>query len=512
MQDAHQSGEGGSWWARYTRWTDRLYLSIRARILISYFLLLLAAATYLINRMWKDVRPYYREAQEEVMVDAAYLLASIAAGQWGSSGPDLPGLQSAFASLREQRFSAPIYEMEKTQADLYAYVTDASGKVLFNTLDGEAVGSDYSQWNDVLRTLRGEYGARTTHLALNGVESSVIFVGAPIIVGGKTVGVFTLAKPTSSMQGYLERTRRRILFLGIGAAAGVAIVGALLSAWITYPIRNLIDYAQAVRDGRPARLPYLGHSEMRSLGHAFEEMRDALEGKDYVHRYVQTLTHELKSPVAAIRGAAELLEEEMPTADRQRFLKNIHSEVARIQEAIDNLLLLASVETRKALERVSRIDLRELAAKACSQLAHRARLKGITILPELAEGEGSGASSAMMVEGDAFLLERAIAGLLENAIDFSPAGSSVHLHLSAAGSGAIRLIISDSGSGIPDYAMERIFERFYSLPRPDTGRKSSGLGLALIREIVLLHGGRISLANREHGGVDAVLELPANSR
>jgi len=491
------------WWSRYTRWTQRLHLSIRARILICYFLILFAAAAYFLNRMWEDVRPSYREAQEEVMVDAAHLLASLAEQTWGDAGPDPGLLQRAFERVRERRFSAHIYDLEKTRADLYAYITDARGIVLFNALDPTETGSDFSRWNDVLLTLKGRYGARSTHLEVNGVETSVLFVGAPIVVNGETVGVFSLAKPTSSMQAFIERTRWRILWLGTGAIAGVALVGVLLSAWITYPIQNLIRYAKEVRDGRPARLPYLGHSEIRTLGHAFEEMRDTLEGKDYVNRYVRTLTHELKSPVAAIRGAAELLEEEMPPEDRKRFLANIHAETARIAEAIESLLLLASVESRKALERARRVDLLAVVARVGDRLEPRAALKGVSIRRELPAQDGEPA----WVAGDEFLLERAVAGLLENAIDFSPAGSPVHLTLRREG-GRLRVIVSDAGGGIPDYAMKRVFERFYSLPRPDTGKKSSGLGLALIREIAQLHGGTISLANREGGGAEAILELP----
>jgi len=498
---------GATWWGRYIRWTDSLYLSIRARILICYFLVLLGVAGYVLNRLWNDIRPFYREAQEEVMVDAAHLLASLAESTWSDAGPDFALLEGAFARVRTRAVMARIYELEKTQADLYAYITDAHGRVLFNTLNPEDTGSDFSRWNDVLLTLHGDYGARTTSMQINGVRSSVLIVGAPIIVRGQTVGVFSLAKPTSSMQGYIERARRRVLWLGLAALAGVAVVGVLLSAWITYPIENLIRYAKAVRDGRTARLPYLGHSEIRTLGNAFEEMRDAIEGKDYVNRYVQTLTHELKSPLAAIQGAAELLEEEMPPEDRKRFLTNIHTETTRIAEAIESLLLLASVESKKGLERVCQIDLRALVARVCARLRQRADLKRITLHPE---PPGGGAAPPLPVEGDEFLLERALTGLLENAIDFSPAQSIVSFGLRRE-NGWLRIQVTDSGCGIPDYAMERVFERFYSLPRPDTGKKSSGLGLALIREIALLHGGRVFLSNRPEGGTVATFELPVNS-
>jgi two-component system sensor histidine kinase CreC len=74
--------------------------------------------------------------------------------------------------------------------------------------------------------------------------------------------------------------------------------------------------------------------------------------------------------------------------------------------------------------------------------------------------------------------------------------------------GMAEIVIADSGPGIPAYALEKVFERFYSLPRPDTGRKSSGLGLPFVREVAALHGGEVSLENRPKGGVQATLLLP----
>lgn len=74
---------------------------------------------------------------------------------------------------------------------------------------------------------------------------------------------------------------------------------------------------------------------------------------------------------------------------------------------------------------------------------------------------------------------------------------------------SVRCVITDEGAGVPDYARDRIFERFYSLPRPHTGHKSSGLGLCFVREIALLHGGSVTLENRPEGGARAVLEVPS---
>ena len=208
----------------------------------------------------------------------------------------------------------------------------------------------------------------------------------------------------------------------------------------------------------------------------------------------------MKSPVAAIRGAAELLQEEMPQEDRRKFIANIQSETVRILEAVDSLLLLASVESKKSLDHAVTVNLCELAKCALEKLAVRINVRAVQVACSFPEG-------TPLISGDAFLLERAILNLLENAIAFTPEGGVVAVSVSHQ-AGCWRLAVEDSGPGVPDYALSRVFERFYSLPRPDTGRKSSGLGLAFVKEVALLHGGTVELSNRPEGGARATLSLP----
>jgi two-component system sensor histidine kinase CreC len=111
------------------------------------------------------------------------------------------------------------------------------------------------------------------------------------------------------------------------------------------------------------------------------------------------------------------------------------------------------------------------------------------------------------VEGDPFLLRRAVSNLLDNAIDFSPAGAEVLLALEVRGRRAI-VSVRDRGQGIPNYAKDKVFEKFYSLARPHNRKKSTGLGLAFVREIATLHRGRVELQNAPRGGALATLNLP----
>ncbi|WP_122760633.1 HAMP domain-containing protein, partial [Pseudomonas viridiflava] len=111
----------------------------------------------------------------------------------------------------------------------------------------------------------------------------------------------------SSLQPYVDRAEGRLLWYGGGLMVLGLLLGGLFSWWLGSALRRLTGYAQAVSEGRRAELPHYRGGELEQLSAAVEHMRTQLEGKAYVERYVHTLTHELKSPLAAIRGAAELL-------------------------------------------------------------------------------------------------------------------------------------------------------------------------------------------------------------
>jgi two-component system, OmpR family, sensor histidine kinase CreC len=477
-------------------------MSIRARIILTHLLIVGIGFFYLVKKITdaQEIKPRYMQSVEEPMVDFARLLAALLERNLSNGQIDLSGFREAFDKVRTRPFTARIYSREKTNVDVNVYVTDARGIVIFDSGEGRAEGKDYSRQNDVYLTLRGKYGARSTKADPNDPTSSVLFVAAPIMAGDSIAGVVSVSKPQKSMATFMHETRRNIFIMGAIAAAGVVLVGTVLSMWITRPIQRLTAYARAARDDERVPLPKLGSSEIASLGRAFEEMRDALDGRKYIENYVQTLTHEVKSPVAAIRGAAELLREDMSPEQRDKFLGNIESETARIQEIVDRLLLLSAVEAKRSLDEQKPVDLREPIQRVIASIGAQAAAKDIELAADLPQ-------EPCTVSADEFLIEKAILNLFQNAIAFAPTGGKVAASLEQ-NDGMCELRVEDNGPGIPDYAQARVFERFFSLPRPDTGKKSSGLGLAFVREVASLHRGSIELRNRADGGAVAELRLP----
>ncbi len=474
-------------------------MSIRFRIVLGFLLIVVAGFFWLARWLIDDLRPHYLKSMEEALVDQATVLASIVSTEMSRDTLVRPEFRAALQRARRRRFTARIYDYVKMHANIRVYVTDAHGLVVFDSDEARDEGKDYSEWNDVHRTLRGRYGARATRTDIDDPATAILHVAAPVLLGDSIAGVLTVAKPAESVNRFVAQSERKIIGGALIATVAVMLLGALFSTWLTLPIRRLTAYARAVRDGRRAKPPMLGSGEIAVMGNALEQMRETLEGKQYVEQYVQTLTHQIKSPLSAIRGAAELLGEPMPAEQAQKFTRNIRDESNRIQGIVDRLLQLPALESRHELHDATRLDLSALVRRITDEFAPAFTARQVELTRAV--------DDAVVATGEPFLLRQAIVNLLRNALDFSPLGSTVRVTLETRDAAAV-LTIADQGPGIPAYAVERVFERFYSLPRPDTKRKSTGLGLSIVQQIAELHGGRVSLRNRADGGAAAELVVP----
>lgn len=484
-------------------------MKIGLRILLGYFLIVALAALLLGRVFVQEVKPGVRQAMEDTLVDTANILAELARDDLVSGDIADGHFARHVRDLVRRDLGAEIWGFSKRKVSTRVYVTDDKGMVVFDS-DDRDVGRDYSRWNDVYLTLRGRYGARSTRIDPNDETSTVMHVAAPIVLRengrSRIVGVLTVAKPNRAIAPFIARSQGVILRWGFVLLGVALLIGLLAAWWLSRQLGALRRYAHAVTAGERATLPD-GAGEFAELGRALETMRDKLEGKQYVEQYVHALTHELKSPLAAIRGGAELLQsggEAMPAADRARFVDTIHAQSERMAEMIDKLLALAAVEHRQRIEKPLPVDLHALAREAAERIAQKYEQKRLRlrIEPDVAAD-----APPAVVQGDAFLLRQSLLNLLDNAADFSPADGEVELRV-VASTHAVEVTVSDRGPGVPDYALERTFERFYSLARPGGGSRSSGLGLCFVAEAMSLHGGTATLDNRDGGGAVARLTLP----
>jgi two-component system, OmpR family, sensor histidine kinase CreC len=327
-------------------------------------------------------------------------------------------------------------------------------------------------------------------------------VAAPVKAGDKVLGVLTVAKPMSTVQPFVKRAEQAILIRGAWLLGLSALVGVIVTAWVVWSVRKLRQYALSVELGERLPAPKL-HGELGELAKAMEGMQERLAGREHIENLVRALTHELKSPLTAIAGAAELLHDELPAKDRQAFSKQIQDQGVRLRVLVERLLELSKLEQRRSLDHRVELDVATCMRAAMAQAQARASQRGVRIhaaeIPKLC---------AM---GEADLLQMALSNLLDNAVDFEPAGGEVTLSLHREGKLAV-MRVRDHGAGVPDYALSRLGERFFAMPRPSDAlntepRKGSGLGLAIVRQIMALHGGSVHFAPAQPG-LQVELHLP----
>lgn len=431
----------------------------------------------------RDVRLRYVESMRRTMGDTAAFLATYVAGE-GSTG---------------EAWVQKLGTLPRNVELLRVFACDADGRVLFDARQGRDVGQVY------VFPMRGGGRAASENYSVPNVAEvgGELRVAAPVRRMNELVGWVGVGRPLASVTEGVSRARQELIWsLGWIAAVMVA-AGWWISTRLTQSLERLTAYALAVREGEPALPPLSRAAEIAALGRAFEEMRVALEGKAYVERYTQALAHEFKAPLSAIRGAAELLAENPPEADRMKFVANLRAETERLQRIVERLLELAALEAKRAGAALAEVDLGQVARKVCEEAKGVAELKRVRMSCAIAGGAGGG----WKVRGDAYLLGQAIGNLVQNAIEFTPVNGEVHVRVERVDE-RMSVTVEDTGPGVPEYAVEKVFERFYSLPRPDTGRKSSGLGLSIVREIARLHRGEVTLENRAEGGARAVLVLP----
>ncbi len=471
----------------------KLYKSMKlsVRIFLAYFILVAVGAYWLLNSVVDELQPSMSQSAEDTLVDTANLLAEVISRDLKNGTLTTVSFSNAFQRYQARKLNAEIYYLQKTKPDFQIYITDKAGKVVFHTNPNE-IGKNYSNWRDVAFTLRGDYGARTSRADADDPLSTVMYVAAPIKWGQDIHGVLTVGKPNISIQPVIELNQNKIWLRGIILLSLGLVLGLITAFILTGSIRKLIQYVEAVRRGERVKPPKLREKGLDQLASAVEAMREELEGKSYVENYIHTLTHEMKSPLATIHGASELLQEEnMDPAQQQRFLANIQNETNRLKQFIDRLLKLASVEKKQALENTEAVNLHNLISTEVETKSSLLKAKNLNI-----DYEFSGEKLA--IQGEKFLLQQAVSNLLDNAIDFAIPETSINIQLSLQEK-QIHISIKNTGESIPDYAKERLFERFYSLPRPQSGQKSTGLGLSFVKEVADLHNGTIRLDNIDDG-------------
>ena len=372
-------------------------------------------------------------------------------------------------------------------------VVDASGRLLADSA-GTTLGRSYEDRPEVDSALHGHAEQITRNSETLGTE--ILATAVPILEHARPRGA---VRVTQSVDAVNRAVKTSILDVAALAAVVLAlgvVAGALIAQQIARPIRRLDGAARRVAGGDlDTTVAVEGSKEQRSLSRTFNEMTQRIKRLLRVQQdFVADASHQLRTPLTGLRLRLEALAERF-RGDRavERELGAAMGEIDRLSLIVDELLILSRAGEHELPG--ERIDLGLAARRAAARWQASAEARGIGI----AVAAGSGVAAGWCAAPD---LERSLDALVENALNYSPAGTTVWIE---AAPGCIAVL--DEGPGLAAGEEEAVFERFSRGSAGRRGAKGTGLGLSIARELTRQWGGEVRLRNREGGGLAATIEL-----
>jgi len=316
-----------------------------------------------------------------------------------------------------------------------------------------------------------------------------------------------LAVPRPKVQ--LLTIIRDDLFLPFIEASALALILSLVIAfivarWIADPLQQVVAASRQMPARQTTVLPLKGPHEVQALTRAFNEMTTRVQASQKSQRdFVANVSHELKTPLTSIQGFAQaILDGTVDTPEaRQQAARVIHDEAGRMHRMVLDLLDLARLDAGTANFQRTPVDIAVLLHSVVEKFTPQARKAGITLQVQTA--------TLLPLIGDGDRLAQVFTNLIDNALKFTPNGGQIILRAMQVGN-EIEVSVADSGIGIPATEIARIFDRFYQAdPARKGGEKhGAGLGLAIVKEIVQAHGGTISVRSAPGEGSTFTVRLP----
>jgi len=351
----------------------------------------------------------------------------------------------------------------------------------FSELDREGVQRIDFQLGDELRT-----------------EASA----APVFLGTEIVGAILLARPPGEQASAWPDVASRVAGAA-GIGLGVALLlSLLLTSRVTRPLTAMQAATHRVAGGDlRTELGPTGTRELDELASDFNMMvRRLAEREGETRDFLMRVTHDLRTPLTAIRGhAAALTDGVVPADDVPRSLAAIEGESARLEQLVSDLLDLSRLDARRFALDLCEVRPGDVLERAFDAMQAEAGARGI--------GFERGIDELATIVTDESRVQRIVGNLLDNAIRWTPRGGIVRLEGRSRAGGGFTATVSDTGPGIPASERDRIFEAFHSHETPD-GRRGSGLGLAISRQLARALGGDVRVECREGEGSRFILDVP----
>ncbi|MFN2431902.1 MAG: ATP-binding protein [Gemmatimonadota bacterium] len=425
------------------------------------------------------------------------------AGLWIVAALGLALLASSIlAALLARRLASPIRQLQRSTGELAR--GELGRPIRLRTGDElEELAEDFNRMSRELAHQREELVAEKEQLAgvLDGMVEGVLVTdpGGRILQTNPALQqMFGLPRPPvgrTSLEALRNPGLEEVL---ARALARRERTGAVVR--ISHPVERHLQVGVA---------PLGGNGAGQGTVAVFHDITRLKKLEDVRRDFVANVSHEIRTPVTAIRGYAETLRDAAESAEeRSRFAQIVIRHADRLTHLIDDLLALSSLESADYVLRLERVAAADLLAAVDEAFRPRAAEKGVHLALEPAP-------PGLALRGDRRLLEQVLGNLVDNAVKYTESGGRVTLAAAAAGppggggDGGVEFTVSDTGCGIPAGDLERVFERFFRVDRARSRKLGgTGLGLAIVKHIVLLHGGEVRVRSRLGEGSVFTVALP----
>ena len=321
---------------------------------------------------------------------------------------------------------------------------------------------------------------------------------------GKTIGLLLFSAPIQDMMQRLTSLQSRMALYFLAAAVAAMVIALIISRIITRPIVTLTKGIQRMgRGDLSVRVPVKGSGELKKMSETFNIMSEKLEMLDKSrNQFVSNASHELKTPLSTMKILLEniIYQPDMDANLRTEFLSDVNREINRLNLIISDLLTLVSMDSKTTRLNRETFRFADVVTDVTHRLSVVAQQRRQEIKLQLADN--------CEMYADCAKLTQVVYNIMDNAIKYTPEGGQIRVRLVRSGRDAI-LRISDNGPGIPKEDQPHIFDRFYRVDKArsrDTG--GTGLGLSIVNQLVLMHGGSVSVQSEEGHGSTFTVELP----
>ena len=407
------------------------------------------------------------------------------------SAPFLTAIQTGVRAGQQPREIVDALTEQAHAADARLLITTAARRVAIDS-DGRLVGS-----------LLPQPSASNIGEFTEGADQW-IFVRQQLrqaAAGGVGLGFIVVARPRAVFTDTLRALLPSLALSGLVALAFAVLVAALLARTITRPLRDLVGGVRRFAGGDyGTRVPLAGPSEVAEMGTAFNEMASEIQrSRGSEQAFLADISHELRTPLTSIQGFAQAIVEGEARGDAVSHVAEIiHREARRLVRMVEGLLQVARLESgAQSMAREDVVPAR-LLESAVAALEVQAKDAGVSF-------DIAGAETLPSLRGDPDKLAQLFLNVLDNAVKHSPRGTTVNVR-GSRDDGAVVVRVRDAGSGLPQGAQTRLFQRFYR--GENAQRDGAGLGLAIAQAIAQAHGGSIRASNVEGGGAEFAVRLP----